>query len=58
MQEAQVWLLAGELRYHMSCSRKKQNTKHEQYYNKFNKDFKNSPYKKIFEKSNARNIIW
>ena len=39
----QVRSLVGELKSHMPPGQKNQNTKQNQYCNKFNKDFKNSP---------------
>ena len=48
-----VQSLVKELRSHMPRGQK--NRKQKQYSNKFNKDFKNGPYKKIFKRrDNAR----
>ena len=49
---AQMPPLVRKLRFHMSCGQKKQNIEQKQYYNKFNKDFKNSPHQK--KKKNLR----
>ena len=40
-QEAWVQSLIGELRSHMPRGQKNQNVTQKQYYNKFNKNFKN-----------------
>ena len=45
IQGVQVQSLVGELRSHKPLGQKAK-TKQKQYYNKFNKDFKNSPYQK------------
>ena len=43
-----VWVqsLVREIRSHMPCGQRKENIKQKQYCKKFNKDFKNSLYKK------------
>ena len=48
MQGMPVQSLVKELRSHMPRGQK--NRKQKQYSNKFNKDFKNGPYKKIFKR--------
>ena len=45
MQGVRVRFLVGELRSHMPRGQKNQNIKQKQYYNKFNKDFKNGPHR-------------
>jgi len=45
IQGVQVQSLVGELRSHKPLGQKAK-TKQKQYYNKFNKDFKNGPYQK------------
>ena len=46
MQGVQVQCLVRESRFHMPHGQKTQNIKQNQYCNKFNKDFKNSPHQK------------
>ena len=47
LQEMWVQSLVGELRSHMPCNQKNQNTqKEKQYCDEFNKDFKHGPHQK------------
>ena len=59
MQGMWVQLLVGtELISHMSCSLKKKGHKQQkQYCNKFNKDFKNGPYKKNLLKNRNHRVL-
>ena len=50
MQRVWVQSLVGELSSHMPCGQKKQNINWKQYYNKFNKDFKNRSHQKNLSK--------
>ena len=43
--------LIPDSRSHMSCGQKTQNIKQKRYYNKLNKDFKNSPHQKNLSKN-------
>ena len=56
MQSMQVRILVRELRPHMlfGKKKKKKNIKQKQYCNKFNKDFKNGPYKKNLYKEDRQ----
>ena len=59
MQGVQVRSLVRDLRPHLPCSQK--NMKQKKYCNKFNKDFKNSPYEKnLFKNCHLLNtlLIW
>ena len=48
VQGMRVQSLVGKLRSHMSGGQKTQNIKQKQYWNKVNKDLRNSPHQKMF----------
>ena len=54
MQGVRVQSLVRELRSHMSRGKINQNIKQKQYYNKFNKDFKNGPHQKKKKKKERK----
>ena len=48
VQGMRVQSLVGKLRFHMSGGQNTQNIKQKQYWNKVNKDLRNSPHQKMF----------
>ena len=56
MQGLQVRLLFGKLRSHMPCGQKNQSIKQKQYWNEFNKDFKNGSHQKSLKKKKDRHM--
>ena len=59
MQGVRVQSLVGELRFHMPRGPPENKTKQKQYFNTFNKDFKNGPpqKKKILKNQNFSWLI-